>query len=345
MISVSVAMATHNGQKFIREQLDSLAAQEHLPSELVITDDASSDKTIAIAQQFAEKAPFRVHIHRYEKRVGYRANFMRATALCSAELIAFCDQDDIWSPQKLARCIEPFRDSAVLLAHHKAEVVTEAGERIGSLDHMASEPTTPPLSLCPIRRMGTPLGFTEVFRRVILKFSDFWNISSDPHDMTAPMAHDQWVFFIASVFGNIVYIDKSLVSYRQHDSNLFGWHRPSHILYDFPYLLFNPTCTLYSLQHAAEQCAEILEKASCNLTEVWHQRATIGATQYRFLANDYGSRKSLYADPTLVKRVKAFYRIMSTGGYRPKRSWGLGRRALMRDFCLGIPAGHLLPSA
>src|SRR6266404_87678 len=138
MISVSVAMATYNGQKFIREQLDSLAAQQCLPSELVITDDASSDKTVAILQQFAKAAPFPVHIHRYEKRVGYRANFMRAAGHCISDVIAFCDQDDIWSPWKLTRCVEPFHDPAVLLTYHNAKVVTEAGERIGSLDHFAS---------------------------------------------------------------------------------------------------------------------------------------------------------------------------------------------------------------
>src|SRR5690242_1811791 len=105
MISVSVAMATCNGQKFIREQLDSLATQCYLPSELVITDDASSDKTVAIAEQFAKAAPFTVHIHRHDNRMGYRTNFMRAASLCTSDLIAFCDQDDIWAPQKLAICI------------------------------------------------------------------------------------------------------------------------------------------------------------------------------------------------------------------------------------------------
>jgi len=168
MIAVSVAMATYNGQKFIREQLDSLAAQRHIPSELVITDDASSDKTVAIVQQFAKAAPFPVHLHRHYERVGYRANFMQTARHCASELIAFCDQDDIWSPRKLALCVEPFRDPAVLLTYHNADVVTEAGERIGCLDHFASPPITPPLSLCPIRQMGSQLGFTEVFRRSIL---------------------------------------------------------------------------------------------------------------------------------------------------------------------------------
>jgi glycosyltransferase involved in cell wall biosynthesis len=344
MISVSVAMATYNGQKFIREQLDSLAAQQHLPSELVITDDASSDKTVAIVQQFAKAAPFPVHIHRHEKRLGYRANFMRAARFCTSDLIAFCDQDDIWSPRKLAVCIEPFRDPAVLLTYHNAKVVTEAGERIGSLDHFASPPMTPPLSLCPIRRMGSPLGFTEVFRRSILEFSGLWETSRDYNDLTVPMAHDQWVFFIASVFGKIVYIDEALASCRQHGANLFGWNRPYDFFSDFPYLLNNPRDSLHTLQHAAERCAEILEKMRCNLTNVWHQRASIGAGRYQVLADIYTARKNLYTCPTLVERAKAFFRIMSRGGYRPKPGWGLGRKALVRDLCLGIPMGHRLRS-
>jgi glycosyltransferase involved in cell wall biosynthesis len=342
MSSISVAMATYNGQRFIREQLDSLAAQQHLPSELVIADDASSDKTVAIAEQFAKAAPFTVHIHRHDKRLGYRGNFMRAASLCTSDVIAFCDQDDIWSPLKLALCIEPFRDPAVLLAHHNAEVVTEAGDRLGSLDYLATAPMTPPLSACPIQQMGTALGFTVVFRRSILKFSDLWEMSLDYNDLTAPMAHDQWVFFIASVFGCIVYIDKDLATYRQHGSNLFGWQRPLDFVSILPYLLGNPSSSLDGLQQAARRCAEILQKTRWNLTDVWHQRATMGAARYRFLADLYTARKRLYTSATLAERVKTFYWIASTSGYRPKRRWGLGRKALVRDLCLGLPAGHLL---
>jgi glycosyltransferase involved in cell wall biosynthesis len=345
MISVSVAMATYNGQKFIREQLDSLAAQHHVPSELVITDDASSDKTVAIAEQFATGAPFPVHIYRYGNRLGYRANFMRAASFCTSDVIAFCDQDDVWSPRKLALCVKPFRDPAVLLAYHNAEVVTEAGERLGSLDYLASAPMTPPLSLCPIG-WNTPsaLGFTEVFRRSILKFSDLREMSLDYNDLRAPMAHDQWVFFIASVFGHIVYIGNALASYRQHGSNRFGWYPPLDFFSNFSYLLDIPIDRLDALRQVSQRCAEILEKTRHYLTDTWQRRATMGAARYRFLADLYAARKRLYTSASLAERVKAFHRISSTSGYRPKRSWGLGRKALVRDLCLGIPAGHLLRS-
>lgn len=346
MISVSVAMATYNGQRFIREQLESLAAQQHLPSELVIADDASADETVTTAAEFARTAPFAVHIHRYCNRVGYRANFMRAASLCKSDVIAFCDQDDIWSPQKLALCTEPFQDSNVLLTYHNADVVTESGERVDNLDSLASEPITGPLAVSSVHNMPGPLGFTQLFRQSILWFSPLWRLSRDINDPTAPMAHDQWVNFIASVFGRIVYIDKVLAFYRQHGANCFGWNGPS----GFQYIVSNPGELIRSpaedlsrLQQVAETCSELLEKAKCSLTDVWHRQAVAGAAQYRLLAELYAARRSIYTSGNIAERAKAFYRIASQRGYRPKRNWGLGRQAVIRDLCLGLPAGALLP--
>jgi glycosyltransferase involved in cell wall biosynthesis len=327
MVSVSVAMATYNGERYLGEQLESLAAQQHLPSELVITDDVSADSTLAIAQEFAKKAPFVVAVHRNDERLGFRGNFMKAAKLCSSELIAFCDQDDVWLPRKLARCIEPFKDPDVLLAYHSATVVTEAGQPIGNLDHFASLSISPPLSRYPIKWMQYALGFTEVFRRTILDLSDLWELSSDYADLTAPMGHDQWVFFIASVFGKIAYIDERLVSYRQHATNFVGW-AGGPMRYNLPHLLVSVARELPALQQVAERCAEMLDQATENLAGPWRRQASTGAAQYRRLAKVYSARKQLYTSPALADRVKSFYSIMSAGGYRPKQIGGLGRKAL-----------------
>ena len=107
MTSVSVAMATFNGARYVRQQLDSLAVQSHLPSELVITDDCSTDETLELLNNFAANAPFPVFVHQNESRLGYRGNFLHATTLCSSDLVAFCDQDDIWDRCKLEVCV-PF---------------------------------------------------------------------------------------------------------------------------------------------------------------------------------------------------------------------------------------------
>src|SRR6516165_6563427 len=96
-------MATYNGAHFIRAQLESIAQQTLLPSELVVRDDASSDHTLNIVEQFASHAPFPIRIYRNAVRLGYPDNFMQAAALTTGKWIAFCDQDDIWLSQKLER--------------------------------------------------------------------------------------------------------------------------------------------------------------------------------------------------------------------------------------------------
>src|SRR5690348_14254665 len=101
MSGISVAMATYNGARFVTEQLDSIAGQTQLPVEVVICDDRSTDETVSILESFAAKAPFRVTLHRNDEQLGYRLNFKKAVSFCTGDLIAFCDQDDVWHPDKL----------------------------------------------------------------------------------------------------------------------------------------------------------------------------------------------------------------------------------------------------
>src|SRR5882672_1499287 len=98
MKTVSIAMATYNGARFIAEQLQSISNQTAPPSEVVICDDHSTDSTIEIATQFAAKAPFPVRIEKNTERLGYRSNFMKAAHLCKSDFVAFSDQDDVWLP-------------------------------------------------------------------------------------------------------------------------------------------------------------------------------------------------------------------------------------------------------
>ena len=110
--SISVAMATYNGGRFLREQLDSLNQQTVLPRELVVCDDRSTDNTVRILEEFASQAAFPVKVVVNENRLGFGDNFMKAASLCSGDLISFCDQDDIWYSNK-----SPSRKSGFMLRH------------------------------------------------------------------------------------------------------------------------------------------------------------------------------------------------------------------------------------
>ena len=218
---VSVAMTTFNGAAHLEAQLDSLAAQTLLPSELVVVDDASSDGTPEMLARFAARAPFPVRIHRNPVNIGWRENFFRALEQSEGELVAFCDQDDIWLPEKLATCVAPFADPEVLLVYHGAEVVDADGRRTGDLGHYQSqpEPVAPPLSLGPWKNV---LGLTMVFRGELRRYSRYWPASLDRGALGTRDPHDQWIVFLASTLGKVAYVDRELVRYRQHGGNAVG---------------------------------------------------------------------------------------------------------------------------
>ena len=120
-----VALCTYNGALYLREQLDSLAAQTRLPDELVVCDDGSTDRTLAILDSFAAAAPFPVRI-RNRTRLGTPKNFERAIGLTTGAIIALADQDDVWYPHKLKRLErELARSKRIGLVFSDADVVDD----------------------------------------------------------------------------------------------------------------------------------------------------------------------------------------------------------------------------
>ena len=130
--TISIAMCTYNGARQLREQLDSIAAQSRCPDELVVCDDCSTDATRAILSEFSASAPFPVRLHFNEQNLGSTKNFERAIDHCLGDLIALCDQDDVWLPGKLVALEAEFdRAPNVGLIFTDAEVIDEAGKPTG----------------------------------------------------------------------------------------------------------------------------------------------------------------------------------------------------------------------
>src|SRR6202021_414795 len=113
-MNIAIAMCTYNGERYLQQQLDSLASQAYLPSELVVCDDHSRDSTTQIVNRFSRNAPFPVRFIQNPENLGSTANFSQAIALCKGDLIALCDQDDIWKEDKLSKQITPFGRDARL---------------------------------------------------------------------------------------------------------------------------------------------------------------------------------------------------------------------------------------
>lgn len=338
LTSISVAMATYNGADFICEQLDSIAAQTVLPAELVLTDDGSTDDTLAIVRAFAETAPFPVHVHENTKRLGFRGNFMRAMGLCASELIALCDQDDVWAPNKLERMIQPFADAEVLLAYHEAWLIDADGARLGLAHIYPLLERNPPSSVNP---MVNPYGFAMMFRRRLLDFAPLWERSVDNLQLQQRMAHDQWLFFLASAFGTIAYVVEPLAGYRQHGANTYGFVRPASTLGERVDQWINVRAKDFaSLTIAAEARSAILEQvlAQEGLDTAWRDRARVAIDLYRRFVGHARLRAALYDGSGIVSRLAAWTAMLRTGGYGSGSRWTFGRKAALVDAaCLVAP--------
>jgi glycosyltransferase involved in cell wall biosynthesis len=208
--SVSVAMATYNGERYLPEMLASLAAQTRWPDELVIRDDASQDGTVDILHAFARRAPFRVDVITGGPRLGYAQNFVAASRECSGGVIFFADQDDTWRPPKLATVMHRVRRRRAPAAFfHDFTLQAGDGTPISpSYYGLLAERGYPPAAALK----GCSMAVTR-------SFVDLWGWP--PPD--SAVSHDLWVALLATAFGQRRNLPDPLIDHRLHESNASGW--------------------------------------------------------------------------------------------------------------------------
>ncbi|HEX7499074.1 MAG TPA: glycosyltransferase family 2 protein [Polyangia bacterium] len=218
---ISVAMCTFNGARFLEPQLDSFPAQTRRPDELVVCDDGSTDDTLAIVERFAQRAPFPVRIVRNECRLGSTKNFEKAIGLCTGDLIATCDQDDVWLPDKLA-----LSEAAINATPTRGLVFTNAevvDDELRSLGHtMWDAIHFDSLARRRVRRgrpfevllrqwvvTGATMMFRAAYRPFVLPIPDKW-------------VHDGWIAFIIGALVPIGFVERPTLKYRQHAAQQIG---------------------------------------------------------------------------------------------------------------------------
>jgi glycosyltransferase involved in cell wall biosynthesis len=226
-LSVSVALCTYNGARFLREQLESIAAQTRLPDELVVCDDGSADESVEIVRSFAKNAPFPVRLELNEKNLGATKNFEKAIGLCEGDIIALSDQDDVWKPQKLAvleKTLEEHPGAGYVFSD--AELIDEAGilagPRLWKSDRsrwLAVRSYSGGKQVAALIRRNPCTGATMAFRStlkgVLLPISSYF-------------VHDYWIALLASCVGAYgVPILEPLIQYRQHQGQQIGALRMS----------------------------------------------------------------------------------------------------------------------
>lgn len=217
---ISVVLATHNGERFIEKQLDSLSQQTLPPFELVISDDCSTDRTDQILRSFVIASPFPVHYKRNSQAKGFRENFLSAINMTSGSWLAFCDQDDIWRTDKLETCAKYMTIQGVTQIVHQANLIDQNDTDIGIFAQGIQR--TALRNQLSYDLWGTFFGFSMVVDRRIFDVYPADRRFIDFIDTKHLIAHDRWAFFLGQTLGKTFEIGEPLVAYRQHEMNLYG---------------------------------------------------------------------------------------------------------------------------
>ena len=348
MATVGVVLATHNGERFLGDQLDSLARQTRLADELVVHDDCSEDRTVEIVEEFSRTAPFPVRLAPREPRLGYARAFGRAARLCRTDLVAFCDQDDVWRADKLERCAAEFeRQADVTLVVHSAVVTGTAARRPPSFPTVNRKRVLDPSSTPILPRVP---GFAMVVSR---RHVDPWTIVHESEHSVVGWDHDDWAATIAAAVGSVVFLPARLVSYRQHEANVWGMpasrltHRMRVSLSDRT----NEEEWYRELALWARDHVRLLEDLHDRIKdlpgEIRRDGPRIRSRFWSRLARVNDARADLYAvgkpGPALLATTIAH---AARGDYGRRARGGLGGsslgRDLMRSFGLLEPLGRLV---
>lgn len=220
---IDILLATYNGERYLAEQIDSLLGQTFKDWRLIARDDGSSDGTVATLREYAASHPDRiVLIEDGDRGLGACGNFGRLMEHAEADYVMFCDQDDVWLPDKIARMTAAMREieaecgrDVPLLVHSDLRVV-DHGLRTLSPSFWSYQASDPAFAQSVSRLMGQNVvtGCATMCNRRLVELS-----LPLPADA---LMHDWWTALVAAALGAIRTLPEASVLYRQHGSNTLG---------------------------------------------------------------------------------------------------------------------------
>ena len=218
---VEVLLPAYNGEEFLAEQIDSVLAQRNVELTVLARDDGSDDRTPDLLQHYARKFPGRFVVGKAPGRLGPPGNVNWLLGQSSAPYVAFCDQDNVWRPDKLHTLLERARaaerrlgGSTPVLVHSDLEVVNQDLEVVHPSFWRHSGAAAPRSRLAQLLVSNTVTGCASLANRSLVELAT-------PLPPEAIM-HDHWLALVAAAFGHIEPVPRALVAYRQHGGNVVG---------------------------------------------------------------------------------------------------------------------------
>lgn len=233
-MKTAILLATHNGEKFLRAQIESLLNQTYTDFTIYISDDYSTDNTKSIINDYITAYPQKIkNISNNQKFGTARDNFLNLVTKVEADCYLFCDQDDIWNPDKIETLIQEYQthpDNIPTLIHSDLTVVNKDLEITNSsffeIMHLDKN-----LSWKQLLVQNNTTGCAMLINKAL---ADLYKKNTHKLINENIIMHDYFFALAASLFGNVYFIDKPLIQYRQHQNNSVGAKNTK----SFSYILF-----------------------------------------------------------------------------------------------------------
>lgn len=224
---ISVCIATYNGEKYIKEQVQSILTQLNDDDEVIISDDNSNDSTIKIVKNLNDSR-IKIITNKYEK--GYTKNFQNAIENAKGDYIFLSDQDDIWKENKKDTMLFYLKKGYDFVVSD-AEIVNEKLELIyHSFYKFRNSKPGFYMNILRFSYIGCCMAFTKNVKKLILPFPNNQKYCT----------HDNWIYIISSYFFKIYHINEQLILYRRHENNtsLGGKKSSNNIIFKTIYRIY-----------------------------------------------------------------------------------------------------------
>lgn len=266
MEAVEILLATYNGEKYIKEQLDSILNQDYENWIISACDDASKDSTYEILSEYAKKYPGRFRIQKNEKGFGSaKLNFMHLIQKSTGKYVMCCDQDDVWLPNKISLTLEEMKRSEAenkpVLVHTDLKVVDGMlNVKSDSFFEYSKFNRFPSYQQLLIQNSVT--GCTMMMNRPLVE------LLKQELDMSKILMHDWVAALVACANGSIGFVNCPTMLYRQHGVNSVGAKK-----YGFSLFLakLRNSDLRKSLEDTALQAGEIARVYAGKMDEELHQ--------------------------------------------------------------------------
>ncbi|MGV3459684.1 MAG: glycosyltransferase family 2 protein [Flavobacterium sp.] len=222
-MKLSTALCTYNGEKFIRQQLDSILRQTLAVNEIIICDDVSTDSTPKILEEYRSRFPDIIKLHVNEHNLRSTKNFQKAVNLCTGDYIFCSDQDDIWLEDKAEKIIAIFNENPKLegifsdaaLIDDNGEVFTKKSlwDSVNFFEKLYPKPVD--LFEIMTSKGNMVTGATFCFKKEVKDFIF-------PFPSFKYIYHDEWIALLLAARGTLGYTPEKLTHYRIHSAQQVG---------------------------------------------------------------------------------------------------------------------------